>query len=79
MITNIAAYHFTPIDAPEAFASTLRARAEALSLRGSVLVAGEGLNLFLAGDNLSDKNYREAFSRLDAPGINFTLGAEWNF
>ena len=39
----------------------------------------EGLNLFLAGDNLSDKNYREAFSRLDAPGINFTLGAEWNF
>ena len=50
MITNIAAYHFTPIDAPEAFASTLRARAEALSLRGSVLVAGEGLNLFLAGD-----------------------------
>ena len=49
MITNIAAYHFTPIDAPEAFASTLRERAEALSLRGSVLVAGEGLNLFLAG------------------------------
>ena len=42
MITNIAAYHFTPIDAPEAFGSTLRARAEALSLRGSVLVAGEG-------------------------------------
>ena len=39
----------------------------------------DGLNLFLAGDNLSDKNYREAFSRLDAPGINFTLGAEWNF
>ena len=39
----------------------------------------EGLRLFLAGDNLSDKNYREAFSRLDAPGINFTLGAEWNF
>lgn len=39
----------------------------------------EGLRLFLAGDNLSDKNYREAFSRLDAPGINFTMGAEWNF
>lgn len=50
MVTNIAAYHFTPIEAPAAFADTLRARAEALSLRGSVLVAGEGLNLFLAGD-----------------------------
>ena len=34
MITNIAAYHFTPIDAPEAFASTLRARAEALAPGG---------------------------------------------
>ncbi|QNN76604.1 sulfurtransferase [Pseudoxanthomonas mexicana] len=50
MVTNIAAYHFTPIEAPADFAATLHARAEALSLRGSVLVAGEGLNLFLAGD-----------------------------
>ncbi|CAN7283445.1 sulfurtransferase [Pseudoxanthomonas sp. LjRoot143] len=49
MITNIAAYHFVPIEAPDEFAATLHARAEALSLRGSVLVAGEGLNLFLAG------------------------------
>ena len=49
MVTNIAAYHFTPIDAPEAFAAELRERAEALALRGSVLVAGEGVNLFLAG------------------------------
>ena len=49
MVTNIAAYHFTTIDAPAAFADTLRERAAALSLRGSVLVAGEGLNLFLAG------------------------------
>ena len=79
MVTNIAAYHFAPIAAPDEFAATLHARAEAHALRGSVLVAGEGLNLFLAGDNLSDKHYREAFSRLDAPGINFTLGAEWDF
>ncbi|MBA3930332.1 MAG: sulfurtransferase, partial [Xanthomonas sp.] len=50
MVTNIAAYHFASIDAPAEFAATLHARAEALSLRGSVLVAGEGLNLFLAGD-----------------------------
>ena len=49
MVTNIAAYHFTPIEAPVDFAAALRARAEALALRGSVLVAGEGLNLFLAG------------------------------
>lgn len=50
MVTNIAAYHFTSIDAPAEFAAGLQARAGALALRGSVLVAGEGLNLFLAGD-----------------------------
>ncbi len=50
MVTNIAAYHFTPIARPEAFADEIRERAEQLALRGSVLVAGEGVNLFLAGD-----------------------------
>jgi UPF0176 protein len=50
MVTNIAAYHFTSIEAPADFAAVLHACAEALSLRGSVLVAAEGLNLFLAGD-----------------------------
>lgn len=47
-IKNIAAYRFARIDAPEALAERLRAWAEALDLRGSVLVAPEGLNLFLA-------------------------------
>jgi len=49
MVTNIAAYHFAAIDAPDEFATGLHARADALSLRGSILVASEGLNLFLAG------------------------------
>ncbi|MCI4566583.1 sulfurtransferase [Lysobacter sp. CFH 32150] len=49
MILNIAAYHFTAIDDPEALATELRARAEAGELRGTVLVAEEGINLFLAG------------------------------
>lgn len=50
MVTNIAAYHFAPIADPDALADALRARAGALDLRGTVLVAGEGVNLFLAGD-----------------------------
>lgn len=50
MIVNIAAYHFAPIDVPDALADTLRTRGEALALRGTVLVAAEGINLFLAGD-----------------------------
>lgn len=50
MIRNIAAYHFVVIDDPAALADTLRIRAEAHALRGTILVAGEGLNMFLAGE-----------------------------
>lgn len=53
MILNVAAYHFVPVDDPAALADTLRGRAEAASLRGTILVAGEGVNLFLAGDDAS--------------------------
>ncbi|MGN7724916.1 sulfurtransferase [Luteimonas sp. 22616] len=49
MVTNIAAYHFVAIDAPDTLAARLRALAEAGALLGTVLVAGEGINLFLAG------------------------------
>ncbi len=50
MTLNIAAYHFVAIDEPPALAARLREWAEAGDLRGTVLVAGEGINLFLAGD-----------------------------
>lgn len=49
MVTNIAAYHFVAVDDPDALAACLRERAEAGALLGTVLVAGEGVNLFLAG------------------------------
>jgi len=49
VILNIAAYHFTEIADPSPFREQLRARCEALALKGTVLVAGEGINLFLAG------------------------------
>jgi UPF0176 protein len=49
MIANTAAYHFTSLADPEALCATLLSRAEAGALRGTILVAGEGINLFLAG------------------------------
>jgi UPF0176 protein len=49
MIVNLAAYHFTPVTDPQALADRLRDRAGFGGLLGTVLVAGEGLNLFLAG------------------------------
>ena len=50
MILNIAAYLFVAIDDADALAARLRERLQADGLRGSVLVAPEGLNLFLAGE-----------------------------
>ncbi|TXH67179.1 MAG: sulfurtransferase [Lysobacteraceae bacterium] len=51
MIKNIAAYAFGTVEAPRALAQRLLALAESGNLRGTILVAGEGLNLFLAGES----------------------------
>jgi len=50
MVRNLAAYRFVAVDDPHALAARVRANAEALSLRGTVLVATEGMNAFLAGE-----------------------------
>ena len=50
MLINIAAYHFVAVDDPDVLAADLRASATALGLLGTVLVAGEGINLFLVGE-----------------------------
>ena len=48
-ILNIAAYKFVAIDDGAALREDLRARAQALGLMGTILLAPEGINLFLAG------------------------------
>ncbi len=49
MVLNAAAYHFADVAAPAALADRLQERASGSGLLGTVLVAGEGVNLFLAG------------------------------
>lgn len=49
MVLNVAAYRFVAIDDPDTIAVRVREWAEAGDLRGTVLVAEEGINLFLAG------------------------------
>jgi UPF0176 protein len=51
MILNLAAYRFVAIDDPAAVVAWIRAEAERHALLGTVLVAGEGINLFLAGED----------------------------
>ena len=50
MILNTAAYHFVPIADPPALAAQVSRWAEAGALRGTALIAPEGVNLFLAGE-----------------------------
>ena len=48
-ILNISAYKFVPLPDAAALRETLQARALAWQLKGTVLLAFEGINLFLAG------------------------------
>ena len=60
MVLNIAAYHFVEVADPAALAAWLRERAEAGGLRGTVLVAPEGVNLFLAGAEGAVRGFLQA-------------------
>lgn len=48
-IVNISAYKFVTLDDIETLRAALRERCEAAGLKGTVLLAPEGINLFLAG------------------------------
>jgi predicted sulfurtransferase len=65
MILNIAAYHFAQIDDPHALAAQLGQRAGVGALRGTILVAGEGINLFLAGEDAAIASFLDLL-RADA-------------
>ncbi|MFG6445937.1 sulfurtransferase [Microbacterium sp. P07] len=56
-VLNISAYLFTPIDDPAALRPVLVERALAGGLRGTILLAEEGINLFLAGDATSLREF----------------------
>ena len=48
-ILNISAYRFVELADPLALRASIHSQAEALALKGTVLLAHEGLNMFLAG------------------------------
>ncbi|MDQ3057654.1 MAG: sulfurtransferase [Pseudomonadota bacterium] len=60
MVLNIAAYKFVHIADPDALALQLRAQAETGALLGTILLAHEGLNLFLAGSDAAIEAFIEA-------------------
>jgi UPF0176 protein len=48
-VLNISAYRFVPLPDAAALREPLLSRAKALGLKGTILLAEEGINLFLAG------------------------------
>ncbi len=49
-VLNVSAYLFTRIDDPHTLRPVLRERAVAADLKGTIVLAEEGINFFLAGD-----------------------------
>jgi UPF0176 protein len=58
-VLNIAAYRFVSIDDGPALAMTLRERCLSWNLKGTVLIAPEGINLFLAGRDQAIESFLE--------------------
>jgi UPF0176 protein len=58
-ILNIAAYRFVAIDDPAEVVARVRALCEARQLKGTVLVAPEGINVFLAGGGAAVHGFLE--------------------
>lgn len=71
-VLNVSAYLFTRIDDPAPVRTVLRERAGEAGLRGTILLAEEGINLFLAGAEdavrgfLSELRADERFAALRA-------------
>ena len=65
-ILNIATYRFVGIDDPAALKATWLPKAKALGLKGTILLAHEGINLFLAGAETAIRSFM-AFSTLTTP------------
>ena len=77
MILNIAAYLFVAIDDADALSLQVAQRAEAAALRGSVLVAPEGINLFLAGVEASLRGFLD-WLREDPRFAGITVKQSWS-
>ena len=57
MSLNVAAYHFVAIADLQTLAEQCRKRAEAAAVLGTILIASEGINLVLAGEESSLRKF----------------------
>ncbi|MEH3090194.1 MAG: sulfurtransferase [Microbacterium arborescens] len=76
-VLNVSAYLFTHIADPAALRDLLRPRADAAGLKGTILLAEEGINLFLAGGADAVRSFVDEL-RLDARFARLTTKESWS-
>ncbi|MCJ1707913.1 sulfurtransferase [Microbacterium sp. VKM Ac-2923] len=76
-VLNVSAYLFTRIDDPAALRVTLRERATVAGMRGTILLAEEGINLFLAGPADSVRGFLDDL-RADERFTSLTTRDSWS-
>ncbi len=77
MILNVSTYRFVPLPDAADLVTPLRDRAEALGLKGTVLLAEEGINLFLAGPASAVNGWLDAL-RLDPRFADLPAKESWS-
>jgi UPF0176 protein len=76
-VLNIAAYQFVHIDDPATLREALEATAGHCNLRGTILLAHEGINLFLAGTTEGIASFLQTV-RGDSRLKNLTIKESWS-
>jgi len=75
-VANIAAYHFVRLDDPASLRDTIRTWCADAGLKGTVLLAEEGINAFLAGSREAVEAVLQRLRSL--PGLD-GLEAKWSW
>lgn len=76
-ILNIAAYQFVPLDDTGVLCTRLQECAQTLQLKGTILLASEGINLFLAGSETAVRQF-VAELRTDARFVAIETKESWS-
>ncbi|MBV7426846.1 MULTISPECIES: sulfurtransferase [unclassified Acidovorax] len=76
-ILNISCYKFVPLPDAAALRDLLQARATAADLKGTILLAGEGINFFLAGPADAVRGFVDAL-RTDARFADLDPKESWS-
>ncbi len=76
-ILNIAAYKFVALDDLPALRAAMLGTLQARGIKGTVLLAGEGINLFLAADSSSIHDFL-AWLRTDARFAALEIKESWS-